>query len=155
MHMKWTCKDKSLFWNRWATVWEFCLQLYLLWLRYRAVASWNRVQRVGIPLFTAIEIFSIWVLSIILAVPEAVAFNMVTFTYKNQTFRTCMLEPKTDFMMVRSKPDGCHADVFSPHSHKHSNICNKQCILSVWPRCYALFLWPLTNFDPGNNILCK
>ncbi|XP_016145634.1 endothelin-1 receptor-like [Sinocyclocheilus grahami] len=67
--------------------------------RYRAVASWSRVQGVGIPLFTAIEIFSIWVMSIILAVPEAVVFNMVTFTYKNQTYRTCMLKPETDFMM--------------------------------------------------------
>ncbi|XP_073698529.1 endothelin receptor type Aa [Garra rufa] len=67
--------------------------------RYRAVASWSRVQGVGIPLFTAIEIFSIWVLSIILAVPEAVVFNMVTFTYNNQTIRTCMLKPETNFMM--------------------------------------------------------
>ncbi|XP_016087483.1 endothelin-1 receptor-like isoform X2 [Sinocyclocheilus grahami] len=67
--------------------------------RYRAVASWSRVQGVGIPLFTAIEIFSIWVMSIILAVPEAVVFNMVTFTYKNQTYRTCMLKPETDFTM--------------------------------------------------------
>uniref|UniRef100_A0A8C1HRW6 Endothelin-1 receptor n=1 Tax=Cyprinus carpio carpio TaxID=630221 RepID=A0A8C1HRW6_CYPCA len=67
--------------------------------RYRAVASWSRVQGVGIPLFTAIEIFSIWVMSIILAVPEAVGFNMVTFTYMNQTYRTCMLKPETDFMM--------------------------------------------------------
>uniref|UniRef100_A0A8C1VR60 Endothelin-1 receptor n=1 Tax=Cyprinus carpio TaxID=7962 RepID=A0A8C1VR60_CYPCA len=66
--------------------------------RYRAVASWSRVQGVGIPLFTAIEIFSIWVMSIILAVPEAVVFNMVTFNYNNQTYRTCMLKPETDSM---------------------------------------------------------
>ncbi|XP_056586897.1 endothelin receptor type Aa [Triplophysa dalaica] len=67
--------------------------------RYRAVASWSRVQGVGIPLFTAIEIVSIWVLSIILAVPEAVVFNMVTFNnpYNNQIIRTCMMEPKSDF----------------------------------------------------------
>lgn len=68
--------------------------------RYRAVASWSRVQGVGIPLFTAMEIFTIWVLSIILAVPEAVVFNMVTFTYNNQTFRTCMLKPESDFTRV-------------------------------------------------------
>lgn len=66
--------------------------------RYRAVASWSRVQGVGIPLFTAIEISCIWILSIILAVPEAVVFNMITFTYNNQTIRTCMLEPTTNFM---------------------------------------------------------
>ncbi|XP_077102790.1 endothelin receptor type Aa [Siphateles boraxobius] len=65
--------------------------------RYRAVASWSRVQGVGIPLFTAIEIISIWVLSIILAVPEAIVFNMITFNYKNQTIHTCMLKPESNF----------------------------------------------------------
>ncbi|KAM3864936.1 endothelin receptor type Aa [Diretmus argenteus] len=67
--------------------------------RYRAVASWSRVQGVGIPLLTAIEIISIWVLAHILAVPEAIGFNMVSFTYRNQTIRTCMLDPKTEFMV--------------------------------------------------------
>lgn len=71
--------------------------------RYRAVASWSRVQGVGIPLFTAIEIFSIWVLSIFLAVPEAMVFNMITFTFHNQTIHTCMLKPETDFMMFYVK----------------------------------------------------
>ncbi|KAK2817197.1 hypothetical protein Q5P01_025388 [Channa striata] len=67
--------------------------------RYRAVASWSRVQGVGIPLFTVIEIVSIWVLSLFLAVPEAIGFNIVSFNYRNTTFRTCMLEPKNDFMV--------------------------------------------------------
>ncbi|KAM4603458.1 endothelin receptor type Aa isoform 1-T2 [Polymixia lowei] len=67
--------------------------------RYRAVASWSRVQGVGIPLLTAIEIISIWVLSVILAVPEAIGFDMVSFNYRNETIRTCMLKPKSDFMM--------------------------------------------------------
>ncbi|KAG5286287.1 hypothetical protein AALO_G00013170 [Alosa alosa] len=66
--------------------------------RYRAVASWSRVQGVGIPLLTAIEILSIWVLSILLAVPEAICFDMVTFEYRNQTIRTCMLNPQSNFM---------------------------------------------------------
>ncbi|KAF0037258.1 hypothetical protein F2P81_010132 [Scophthalmus maximus] len=66
--------------------------------RYRAVASWSRVQGVGIPLFTVVEIVSIWLMSLILAVPEAIVFDMVTFSYRNQTIRTCMLNPKTDFM---------------------------------------------------------
>ncbi|KAM9315241.1 endothelin receptor type Aa [Pholidichthys leucotaenia] len=66
--------------------------------RYRAVASWSRVQGVGIPLLTVIEIVSIWVLSLILAVPEAVGFDMITFKRGNDTVRTCMLNPKTDFM---------------------------------------------------------
>ncbi|CAK6958636.1 endothelin receptor type Aa [Scomber scombrus] len=67
--------------------------------RYRAVASWSRVQGVGIPLLTVIEIVSIWLLSLILAVPEAVGFDMVTFNYRNETIRTCMLYPKSDFML--------------------------------------------------------
>ncbi|XP_062852295.1 endothelin receptor type Aa [Trichomycterus rosablanca] len=68
--------------------------------RYRAVASWSRVQGVGIPLLTAVEIMVIWVLSIILAVPEAVGFNMVSFTYQNTSYRTCMLKPESDFMKL-------------------------------------------------------
>ncbi|XP_071779488.1 endothelin receptor type Aa [Centroberyx gerrardi] len=67
--------------------------------RYRAVASWSRVQGVGIPLLTAIEIVSIWLLSLFLAVPEAIGFDMVKFNYRNQTIRTCMLHPKTEFMV--------------------------------------------------------
>ncbi|XP_036407354.1 endothelin-1 receptor-like [Megalops cyprinoides] len=66
--------------------------------RYRAVASWSRVQGVGIPLLTAVEIISIWVLSFILAVPEAIGFDIVVFEYKNITIRTCMLKPQTPFI---------------------------------------------------------
>ncbi|XP_037621091.1 endothelin receptor type Aa [Sebastes umbrosus] len=67
--------------------------------RYRAVASWSRVQGVGIPLLTVVEIVSIWLLSFFLAVPEAIGFDMYTFERRNQTYRTCMLVPKTDFMV--------------------------------------------------------
>ncbi|XP_030643929.1 endothelin receptor type Aa [Chanos chanos] len=66
--------------------------------RYRAVASWSRVQGVGISFLTAVKIISIWAVSILLAVPEAVVFDMVSFSYRNATFRTCMLVPKTDVM---------------------------------------------------------
>ncbi|XP_061574329.1 endothelin receptor type Aa [Cololabis saira] len=66
--------------------------------RYRAVASWSRVQGVGIPLFTVVELVTVWVLSLVLAVPEAVGFDMVTFNYKNRTIHTCMLNPKSRFM---------------------------------------------------------
>ncbi|KAJ8008556.1 hypothetical protein DPEC_G00106120 [Dallia pectoralis] len=66
--------------------------------RYRAVATWNRVQGVGVPMVTALEITSIWLLSTLLAVPEAVGFNMVTNDYRNTTIRTCMLLPQTRFM---------------------------------------------------------
>lgn len=133
------------------------LRVLFLWLRYRAVASWSRVQGVGIPLFTAIEIFTIWVLSIILAVPEAVVFNMITFTYNNQTIRTCMLKPESNFMTVRFNRMDVMPTSF-PFAHINTQtLCNKQCILSGWPQagCYARFLWSFTNFDPESNILCK
>ncbi|XP_015200157.2 endothelin receptor type Aa [Lepisosteus oculatus] len=68
--------------------------------RYRAVASWSRVQGAGIPLRTAIEIISIWVISITLAVPEAIVFDMVHFEYKNMSISTCMLSPKSTLMMT-------------------------------------------------------
>ncbi|XP_035516568.1 endothelin receptor type Aa [Morone saxatilis] len=67
--------------------------------RYRAVASWSRVQGVGIPLLTVIEIVSIWVLSFFLAIPEAIGFDMITFNYRNETIHTCMLNPKSNFML--------------------------------------------------------
>ncbi|KAM9718331.1 endothelin receptor type B-like [Menidia menidia] len=66
--------------------------------RYRAVASWSRVQGTGVPTITAVEIVVIWLLSITLAVPEAIGFNMVTFDYKNVSMTTCMLQPETPFM---------------------------------------------------------
>lgn len=66
--------------------------------RYRAVASWSRVQGIGIPLVTAIEIVSIWILSFILAIPEAIGFVMVPFEYKGAQHRTCMLNATSKFM---------------------------------------------------------
>ncbi|XP_051565863.1 endothelin receptor type B [Myxocyprinus asiaticus] len=68
--------------------------------RYRAVASWNRIKGIGVPKWTAIEIILIWVLSILLAVPEAVAFDMITMDYKGEHLRICLLHPmqKSKFM---------------------------------------------------------
>lgn len=66
------------------------------------MASWSRVQGIGIPLITAIEIVSIWVLSFILAIPEAIGFVMVPFEYRGEQYRTCMLNATTKFMEVLS-----------------------------------------------------
>uniref|UniRef100_UPI00355C9EEE Endoglucanase H,Endothelin-1 receptor,Soluble cytochrome b562 n=1 Tax=Homo sapiens TaxID=9606 RepID=UPI00355C9EEE len=66
--------------------------------RYRAVASWSRVQGIGIPLVTAIEIVSIWILSFILAIPEAIGFVMVPFEYRGEQHKTCMLNATSKFM---------------------------------------------------------
>lgn len=69
--------------------------------RYRAVASWSRVQGIGIPVWKAVEVTIIWVVAIALAVPEAIGFEMVTMFYKDHELRICLLHPlqKTKFMM--------------------------------------------------------
>lgn len=67
--------------------------------RYRAVASWSRVPGVGIPVLTAVEIVAIWMLSLVLAVPEAVGFNIINFNFDNNvSTHICMLKPETRFM---------------------------------------------------------
>ncbi|XP_022532706.2 endothelin receptor type Ab [Astyanax mexicanus] len=67
--------------------------------RYRAVASWSRVPGVGIPASTAVEIVSIWMLSLVLAVPEAVGFNIIIFNFDNNaSTHICMLKPESQFM---------------------------------------------------------
>ncbi|XP_021103374.1 endothelin-1 receptor [Heterocephalus glaber] len=76
---------------------EHVLCLFLS--RYRAVASWSRVQGIGIPLITAIEIVSVWILSFILAIPEAIGFVMVPFEYRGAQHKTCMLNATSKFMV--------------------------------------------------------
>ncbi|XP_030634830.1 endothelin receptor Ba [Chanos chanos] len=64
--------------------------------RYRAVASWNRIKGIGVPKWTAIEITLIWVISILLAVPEAVGFGIFPMEYKGEHLRICLLLPKQE-----------------------------------------------------------
>ncbi|XP_071331308.1 endothelin receptor type B-like isoform X2 [Trachinotus anak] len=68
--------------------------------RYRAVVSWNRIKGSGVSAWTAIEITLIWVISILLAVPEVVGFDMITMNYKDKHLRICLLHPMqtTQFM---------------------------------------------------------
>ncbi|CAL8368859.1 unnamed protein product [Boreogadus saida] len=61
--------------------------------RYRAVASWSRIKGIGVPKWMAIEIALIWILSIALAVPEAIAFDMIAMDYKGEQLRICLLHP--------------------------------------------------------------
>ncbi|XP_069068231.1 endothelin receptor type B-like [Pleurodeles waltl] len=69
--------------------------------RYRAVASWNRIQGIGIPLWKAVEVTLIWAVAIVLAAPEAIGFEMVELNYRERRLWVCMLaaEQKSDFMM--------------------------------------------------------
>ncbi|XP_034279934.1 endothelin receptor type B-like [Pantherophis guttatus] len=68
--------------------------------RYRAVASWSRIQGIGIPLWKAVEVTFIWAVAIILAIPEALAFDLVELDYREQTHWVCLLAPqqKSSFM---------------------------------------------------------
>ncbi|XP_069061324.1 endothelin receptor type B [Pleurodeles waltl] len=73
--------------------------------RYRAVASWSRIKGIGVPKWTAVEIILIWVLSVALAVPEAIGFDMVYTQYRGQELRICLLHPKqkNSFMQFYQK----------------------------------------------------
>lgn len=66
------------------------------------MASWSRIKGIGVPKWMAIVIAFIWIISIILAVPEAIAFDMITMNYKGEHLRICLLHPvqQTKFMRV-------------------------------------------------------
>lgn len=64
--------------------------------------SWKRIKGIGVSMWTAIEITLIWVISVMLAVPEVVGFDMITMDYKDKHLRVCLLHPMqtTQFMQV-------------------------------------------------------
>lgn len=53
-------------------------------------------------MWKAVEVTLIWAVAIVLAVPEAIAFDMVEINYWDQDLWVCMLasEQKSSFMMV-------------------------------------------------------
>ncbi|MEQ2252624.1 hypothetical protein ILYODFUR_023684 [Ilyodon furcidens] len=68
--------------------------------RYHAVTSWSRVKGMGIPLWKAVEVTLIWLVAVVLAVPEALAFDMMDMSYRGNKLRICLLHPEqaTSFM---------------------------------------------------------
>ncbi|XP_052462852.1 endothelin receptor type B [Carassius gibelio] len=68
--------------------------------RYRVVASRSRIEGLGFPKWTAIKLSLIWTISTLLAVPEAVAFDLITMDYRGEHLRICLLHPvqSTPFM---------------------------------------------------------
>ncbi|XP_068596271.1 endothelin receptor type B-like [Brachionichthys hirsutus] len=62
--------------------------------RYHAVTSWSRVKGIGIPLWKAAEVTLIWLLAVLLAVPEAMAFDMLELPYRGNKLRVCLLHPE-------------------------------------------------------------
>ncbi|XP_072770477.1 endothelin receptor type B-like [Nerophis lumbriciformis] len=65
--------------------------------RYRAVVSRQRIKSTGV---SVVEISLIWLVSIILALPELVGFSVINVHYKDQHLRICLLHPvqTTPFM---------------------------------------------------------
>jgi len=56
----------------------------------------------GIPLWKAVEVTLIWLVAVVLAVPEALAFDMMEMPYRGIKLRICLLHPEqaTSFMKV-------------------------------------------------------
>ncbi|XP_040281260.1 endothelin receptor type B [Bufo bufo] len=61
--------------------------------RYRAVASWNHIGGNRATKWTVLEITFIWMISVILAIPEAIGYNVIKYDYNGQDMKTCMFNP--------------------------------------------------------------
>ncbi|KAI4889639.1 hypothetical protein NFI96_020108, partial [Prochilodus magdalenae] len=61
--------------------------------RYRVVASRSLIKALGLPKWTVFKLGLIWTISTLLAVPEAVAFDLITMDYKEERLRICLLHP--------------------------------------------------------------
>ncbi|XP_065107492.1 endothelin receptor type B [Paramisgurnus dabryanus] len=61
--------------------------------RYRVVASRSKIKDREFPKWTVFKLSLIWTISTLLAVPEAVAFDLITMNYKGQHLRICLLHP--------------------------------------------------------------
>ncbi|KAG8586265.1 hypothetical protein GDO81_005317 [Engystomops pustulosus] len=59
--------------------------------RYRAVASWNHIGGNNSTKWTIFVITLIWMISVILAIPEAIGFNVINLN--GQNMKTCMFDP--------------------------------------------------------------
>ncbi|XP_037318132.2 endothelin receptor type B-like [Pungitius pungitius] len=68
--------------------------------RYHAVTSWSRVKGMGVPLWKAAEVTLIWLLAVMLAVPEVLAYDMLELPYRGAKLRVCLIHPEqtTSFM---------------------------------------------------------
>ncbi|XP_051565506.1 endothelin receptor type B-like [Myxocyprinus asiaticus] len=70
--------------------------------RYRVVASRSGMKGLKFPKWAAFKLSLIWMISALLAVPEAVAFDLITMDYKGEHLRICLLHPvqSTQFMQI-------------------------------------------------------
>ncbi|CAF90114.1 unnamed protein product, partial [Tetraodon nigroviridis] len=65
--------------------------------------SIDRVKGMGIPLWKAVEVTLIWLVAVLFAIPEALAFDMLEIPYRGKKLRVCLLHPEqtTSFMRRR------------------------------------------------------
>ncbi|XP_072542851.1 LOW QUALITY PROTEIN: endothelin receptor type B [Salminus brasiliensis] len=61
--------------------------------RYRVVVSRSVIRALRLPMWTVCKLCVIWAGSALLAVPEAVAFDLIMMDYKGQQLRICLLHP--------------------------------------------------------------
>lgn len=61
--------------------------------RYRAVASFNHIGGNRATKWTILEIIFIWIISVLLAIPETIGFNVIHYHYNGQDIKTCMFHP--------------------------------------------------------------
>ncbi|KAK6299421.1 endothelin receptor type B [Coregonus clupeaformis] len=73
--------------------------------RYHAVTSWSRVKGIGIPLWKALQVTFIWLVAVLLAVPEAVAFDMMEMPYRGSKLRVCLLHPQQNNAFMKFYQD--------------------------------------------------
>ncbi|XP_061784142.1 endothelin receptor type B-like [Nerophis lumbriciformis] len=73
--------------------------------RYHAVTSWSRVKGMGIPVWKAVEVALIWVIAVLLAVPEALAFDMLEMPYRGNKLRVCLLHPEQSSNFIKFYQD--------------------------------------------------
>ncbi|XP_028975222.2 endothelin receptor type B isoform X1 [Esox lucius] len=73
--------------------------------RYHAVTSWSRVKGIGVPLWKAIQVTLIWLVAVLLAVPEALAFDMLEMPYRGSKLRVCLLHPQQNNVFMKFYQD--------------------------------------------------
>lgn len=73
----------------------------------------------GIPLWKAVEVTLIWLVAVVLAVPEALAFDMLEMPYRGNKLRVCLLHPeqnngfmKVSTVWIRSNMSAVHIHTF-------------------------------------------
>ncbi|KAJ8349915.1 hypothetical protein SKAU_G00250450 [Synaphobranchus kaupii] len=133
--------------------------------RYRAVASWNRIKGIGVPKWTAIEIALIWFLSITLAVPEAIGFDMISMDYKGEHLRICLLHPmqKTQFMQFYKSAKGLNNKVqntLNDHLKQRREVAKTVfCLVLVFALCWLPLhlsrILKLTIYDERDPNRCE